>query len=875
LRRGSALLVLAAACTRVSAPPAPPAPSAVDPAAAYAGRDTPVLLRGDGFTPSATQQLGSGSHIEVDAGFRAFLGTVELVDVRWVDTHTISATVPAALPPGVYGLSIEGPYGRGSVDGVFQVDGAAPASLAATATAPARVLVDSDVPIAVTVSNSGVMSALAVSAGPAVVAGPPATLQPPPENVDIQGGASHLFTWHAQASAPGILELTLPFAGTDEVDHSIVSAQASASVRVVTPAHLTIASLTAPRSQPAGPAFDISVDVTNDGGSDALAVQFAALSAPAFVTVVSSPDPQDIPAGATRRFVWTVEGTDEGTATLGTSGAGIDSTGGAAVTIDPMQWTVIIFKAVALLYPSVLVAPGALPNETFTVSLQLDNPGIIDALSVQPSIAVSGTGGVTLQSTPPSATDVPAGQSVVFSWTYTASARGDVRFDLSAVGTDARSGNPVTASASGAMQIGDAVPVSSDPFADGSSFAYVFSYAGRVYLGPSGDGASAVRMNYDGTSPEMVRFGFQTDFGTIKNLVSPTPTAFPSLGSIGCTPDTLECGPDNEDGRGLFSSVVLSGTEWLFGAGARQSSLLKHVYLTTDTGTTPQFPFVAVNLGGGTRGTSAVAALGTALYVAFVDGGGSGSPVLLRMTGLPADSSQPVNPTLTIVPTPQALKSISTGMIDSMITFSGWLYAANDGSFVSGNAGGCSRYSGSTWVSCTPNNPEWTAKSPVVVTPFGKTSDFVPSDKAVPQMTPSGGRLYLARNTTAGPQLWGCNPSSNVCGPTEWNLVAANTSGDVQLSQMNVGGLTTVSLLVATSQHVYVGYDSPGGIQLYGSSDPTPSQISSFTLIAPAGLGAGLTQIVDARALSLGGREFLYIAARPGNGPVRVYRVAP
>jgi len=81
----------------------------VDPPAAYAGRDTPVLLHGDGFTPSVAQQLGSGSRIEVDAGFRAFLGAVELRDVRWVDTHTISATVPGALAPGMYGLSLEGP----------------------------------------------------------------------------------------------------------------------------------------------------------------------------------------------------------------------------------------------------------------------------------------------------------------------------------------------------------------------------------------------------------------------------------------------------------------------------------------------------------------------------------------------------------------------------------------------------------------------------------------------------------------------------------------------------------------------------------------------------------------------------------------------
>src|SRR5439155_6482044 len=120
----------------------------------------------------------------------------ELSDVRWIDTRTIAATVPAALPAGVYGLSLEGPYGSGSVDGVFQVADAAPASLAAAAAEPPRVRVDDDVAIAVTVSNSCGMSALAVAAAPAAVTGPPATLQAPPERGDIQGGGPYPVTCH-------------------------------------------------------------------------------------------------------------------------------------------------------------------------------------------------------------------------------------------------------------------------------------------------------------------------------------------------------------------------------------------------------------------------------------------------------------------------------------------------------------------------------------------------------------------------------------------------------------------------------------------------------------------------------------------------------
>jgi hypothetical protein len=393
---------------------------------------------------------------------------------------------------------------------------------------------------------------------------------------------------------------------------------------------------------------------------------------------------------------------------------GTDATGGGSVAVAPIQWTVILLTAVALLDPTLSLPPGALPNETITVALTLDNPGIVDALSVQPSIAVSGTGAVTPVSSP-TASDVPAGQSAVFVWKYLAASAGSVRFDLAATGQDARSGKPVTASASGTTLIGDAVPVSADPFADGAQFSYVFSYGGQLYLGPSADGALAVRMNFDGTGAETVHSGFKTDFGNIKNVVSPTPPAFPTLGSVGCTPDTLECGPDNEDGRGLFATFFLDSAEWLFAAGSRQTSVLKHIYLSTDTTATPQFPFVGVNLTGGTRGTTSIAVLGTALYVGFADSGGSGAPLLLRLTGLRKDQAQSPNPGIANAQAPSTLHSRGTGLIDSMVSFSGWLYAANDG--------GCARHNGSTWAVCTPSAAAWAAKAAVTTS---KSSDLLP-----------------------------------------------------------------------------------------------------------------------------------------------------
>jgi len=469
LRRSSALVLCALACTRTSAPPPPPAPASVDPPGTYAGREQAVLLRGDRFTPAAVQQLGGGSHIAVDYGFRAFLGSVELQQVRFIDSHTLAAVVPADLPAGMYDLTLEGPYGSGSASAVFQAVAAIPPALAPSVTAPARVLVGSDVTVTVDVGNPGGMTALAVSAGAAIATGPAITLQPPAGAFDIAGGTSHAFTWHLQASAPGVVDLTLPFSGVDEVDGTAIAAQAHASIEVVTPAHLALVSSSAPSSQPAGPTFTLSVEVRNDGGADALGVHFDPLTGTSLVEVVATPDAQDIPAGATRTFTWVVRGVNEGTAVLGTAATATDAVGGQTIALPPLQWTVIIFKVVALLYPTLTVPPGVLPAETFAVTFRLDNPGIVDALNVTANIALSGSGSATLQSAPPSTpVNVSAGQSTTFTWTYTAAANGSVQFDLSASGTDARSGNPVNAAATATTVISDAAPVAADPFADGA-----------------------------------------------------------------------------------------------------------------------------------------------------------------------------------------------------------------------------------------------------------------------------------------------------------------------------------------------------------------------------------------------------------------------
>jgi len=269
-----------------------------------------------------------------------------------------------------------------------------------------------------------------------------------------------------------------------------------------------------------------------------------------------------------------------------------------------------------------------------------------------------------------------------------------------------------------------------------------------------------------------------------------------------------------------------------------------------------------VSLGGGMRGATAAAALGTTLWVGIANGNGSGNPAIAPVFSPYAAGS------MGLAAFPAALVSPGgTGLIDSMATYNAVLYAANDG--------GCALFDGTNpWTSCTPSAPAWGGLTPVSTS---KISDFVPADKAVPQMTVSGGRLYLARNTTVGPQIWACTSTASFpCGTASspWSLFAPNETGNTQLSQFNNGTLGKITLLAATSQHLYVGYEAPGGIRLFRSTIASPSGIADFTPWATPGLGVGLTHIQDAQAMTFAGNDYVYVAARADTGPVRVYRLA-
>ncbi len=82
----------------------PPTITAIDPSAALNDLDTPVVIRGSGFSVEVTGTV-------VLTAPTAYLGGAPLADVTWVSSTTITATVPWGMDSGVYTLTLTNPDG--------------------------------------------------------------------------------------------------------------------------------------------------------------------------------------------------------------------------------------------------------------------------------------------------------------------------------------------------------------------------------------------------------------------------------------------------------------------------------------------------------------------------------------------------------------------------------------------------------------------------------------------------------------------------------------------------------------------------------------------------------------------------------------------
>ena len=96
-----------------------------------------------------------------------------------------------------------------------------------------------------------------------------------------------------------------------------------------------------------------------------------------------------------------------------------------------------------------------------------------------------------------------------------------------------------------------------------------------------------------------------------------------------------------------------------------------------------------------------------------------------------------------------------------------------------------------------------------------------------------------------------------------------------QLTQFDDPANTSITLLVATQNRLFVGFDSPRGVLVMRSKGTAPPAVrSDFEQVGAAGLGVSATRIFDAKYLPFGGVDSVYATVGDGTFPVRLVRLA-
>ena len=181
-------------------------------------------------------QRADGGGSTVDAGFRAWLGPAELLDVAWSSPRRLGARVPAGLAAGWYDLAVEGPSGTGLLPHAYLAVDGAPPSLAVSLVAPPEVTIGEQLQLTVRAENTGTWIVEGVV--PAVSASGAGAADPVAASVaaqDLLPGALQDFVLLYAASRAGALTLAVSITGTDPRTGDPVLATTSTSVIVRPP----------------------------------------------------------------------------------------------------------------------------------------------------------------------------------------------------------------------------------------------------------------------------------------------------------------------------------------------------------------------------------------------------------------------------------------------------------------------------------------------------------------------------------------------------------------------------------------------------------------------------------------------------------------
>ncbi|MEK7474766.1 MAG: S8 family serine peptidase [Candidatus Coatesbacteria bacterium] len=195
----------------------------------------------------------------------------------------------------------------------------------------------------------------------------------------------------------------------------------------------------APDTVSSGQSFDVTLTVTNTGsGTTAASPAIAVVPAAGLVTLVSGPVPAGpfpVPAGSAQTFTWHFLATGTGRAAFNATAGANPCDGDAAGTLVQVP---------ALMDARLAAVPNpASTGQSFMVTLTVTNTGqaALAGLTMEPLLlAGTGNAGLLAGPWPVPPLSLPGGSAIVFTWTFTATLAGPVRFSTTVTAADANSG---------------------------------------------------------------------------------------------------------------------------------------------------------------------------------------------------------------------------------------------------------------------------------------------------------------------------------------------------------------------------------------------------------------------------------------------------
>ncbi|HNZ30449.1 MAG TPA: hypothetical protein PKJ42_10675, partial [Candidatus Goldiibacteriota bacterium] len=289
-----------------------------------------------------------------------------------------------------------------------------------------------------------------------------------PASRTIAGGASSVFTWVFNSTAPGSVIFTGSASGFDENTlNAVSSAQVSTNAVVIQAPSSIAASISAmPSAVALGNNITVIMTVTNSGMSSANAVTPTGFgySGSASLVFVSGPVPTNatITAGSSSQFTWVYATVGLGSLTFSANASGTDFNSGL-----PVSTTYTAYSNVINVYPNnpvmtsyVTVSPSTVNyNQNYTVRLTVSNVGVqaANGTIASPLNPAPVLGGTLQSSVNPTSADIPAGGTAVFTWVYrSANTSGAASYSITA----SSGGYPSTNVTSGAA---NQIQVTADP----------------------------------------------------------------------------------------------------------------------------------------------------------------------------------------------------------------------------------------------------------------------------------------------------------------------------------------------------------------------------------------------------------------------------